>query len=153
MVKKITERKAQLARFAFFTVPVTGMAAGWMGGVEFAKIFLGRKDERAWVLGAAVPGGIMGIWRRDIYKGLRTGMIMAALGVAYQYSTNNNLTNSLFMPNTDNPNLPSPFNPFNRDFSFFNFKGKEYSTVHTDTGMYFPDPGPSWKKWEDQKSE
>merc|ERR1712183_430624 len=104
MGKKITERKAQLARFAFFTVPVTGM-------------------------------------------------IMAALGVAYQYSTNNNLTNSLFMPNTDNPNLPSPFNPFNRDFSFFNFKGKEYSTVHTDTGMYFPDPGPSWKKWEDQKSE
>ena len=42
MIKNIKERKAQIARCAFFTVPITTMGAGWMGGVEFAKICFGR---------------------------------------------------------------------------------------------------------------
>ena len=59
LVKQITERKAQLARccsqcscpflntelssrFAYFTIPLTTMAAGWMGGIEVGKIVLGR---------------------------------------------------------------------------------------------------------------
>ena len=56
LVKQITERKAQLARccfqscmlsvltsrFAYFTIPLTTMAAGWMGGIELGKIALGR---------------------------------------------------------------------------------------------------------------
>ena len=29
-------------RFAYFTIPLTTMAAGWMGGVELSKIALGR---------------------------------------------------------------------------------------------------------------
>eukprot|EP00092_Neocalanus_flemingeri_P021282 GFUD01023064.1.p1 GENE.GFUD01023064.1~~GFUD01023064.1.p1 ORF type:complete len:220 (+),score=59.77 GFUD01023064.1:61-720(+) len=151
-IKKITERKAQLARYAFFAVPITGMAAGWMGGVEMGKIALGRKDERAWVFGASVPAGIFGIWRRDIYKGVRTGLFLAALGYAYQYSCNNDLTNSLFSPDTSNPNIPNPNNPFNRDWTMWNLTTKsENPTFHVDAGWYFPDPGPSWKKWEDKK--
>ena len=42
LIKQIKERKAQIARCAFFTVPITTMGAGWMGGVEFAKICFGR---------------------------------------------------------------------------------------------------------------
>merc|ERR1712004_647423 len=64
LVKQITERKAQLARFAYFTIPLTTMAAGWMGGVELSKISLGRDCKEAWLTGAIVPGGIMGIWTR-----------------------------------------------------------------------------------------
>ena len=30
------------SRFAYFTIPLTTMAAGWMGGVELSKISLGR---------------------------------------------------------------------------------------------------------------
>ena len=42
-----------------------------MGGVELGKIWLGRKDERAWLVGSVMPAGIFGIWRRCPYKGLR----------------------------------------------------------------------------------
>ena len=76
------------SRFAYFTIPLTTMAAGWMGGVELSKISLGRfvfrievfklfkprsgssppsfdRDcKEAWLTGAIVPGGIMGIWTR-----------------------------------------------------------------------------------------
>ena len=65
------------------------MAAGWMGGIEVGKIVLGRygllfqrcgeaalgssspqmfllarDSQEAWLAGAIVPGGIMGIWTR-----------------------------------------------------------------------------------------
>ena len=72
------------SRFAYFTIPLTTMAAGWMGGVELSKISLGRFEvfkffnrrswwsppsfardcKEAWLTGAIVPGGIMGIWTR-----------------------------------------------------------------------------------------
>merc|ERR1712142_41813 len=56
---------AQLARFAYYTVPLTGMAAGWMAGVEFAKIsWAGRTrtpgcweelfQEVSWVCGGGM---------------------------------------------------------------------------------------------------
>ena len=32
------------SRFAYFTIPLTTMAAGWMGGIEVGKIALGRYD-------------------------------------------------------------------------------------------------------------
>jgi hypothetical protein len=65
-------------RFAYFTIPLTSMAAGWMGGLELSKIAFGRwvvagvdgdmlhcrDDPKAWVTAAVVPGGIMGIWSR-----------------------------------------------------------------------------------------
>ena len=151
-IKKITERKAQIARAAFFIVPLTGMAAGWMVGVELGKVAFGRKDEKAWALGSLVPGGIYGIWRRDLYMGMRNSLLLAAVGVAYQYSCNNNLTNSFLFSNYDNPNLPTPHNKIDKDSTFFNLTTRgEYSKIHENLGIYFPDPGPSWKKWEDEK--
>jgi len=128
------------------------MAAGWMAGVEFAKIFLGRKNENAWLLGGIVPGGIMGVWRRDVYKGGRAALFFGALGYAYQYSCNHNLTNS-FMPMAYNPNMPNPLqNPYNRDQTFWNINNREeYSTIHTDLNIYNKAPEPSWKKWDNEE--
>ena len=152
--RSITDRKAQLARFAFFTVPFTAGAAGWMGGVELGKIMLGRKNEYAWVAGAVVPAGIHSIWRRNIWKGVWYGTILAGIGYAYQYSCNNNLTNSFFFDKS-NPNIPTPLNIIDRDLGFWNVSTREeYSTPNmTEAGIYMADPGPSWKKWEDKKSE
>merc|ERR1712037_914442 len=97
--------KAQLARFAYFTIPITTMAAGWMGGIELGKIALGRDSQEAWLAGSIVPGGIMGIWTRNVYGGMRTSLFLGAFGYMYQWSTNNNLTNTI-TPNYDNPNMP-----------------------------------------------
>merc|ERR1712130_985819 len=116
-VKQITERKAQLARFAYFTVPLTTMAAGWMGGIELGKIALGRDSKEAWLAGAIVPGGIMGIWTRNVYGGLRTGLVLGALGWIYQYSTNNN------------PNIPTGRFNYNQAF-FWPTKGENGTDIH-----------------------
>ena len=79
-----------------------------MAGVEFSKIMVGRKNENAWLLGAVVPGGITGIWRRNLYMGMRTSIFFGIFGYVYQYSTNNNLTNSLLpYAHGDNPNIPT----------------------------------------------
>ena len=51
-------------RFAYFTIPLTSVAAGWMGGVEIGKLALGRDSEVAHLAGATVPGGIVGIWTK-----------------------------------------------------------------------------------------
>ena len=124
------------------------MAAGWMGGVEFAKIMMGRTNEKAWIAGALVPAGIHGIWRRDIYKGGRLALYLGAIGYAYQYSTNHELTNTI-LPSNFNPNIPSRMNPMDREKDIWNLTTRnEHPTFHTDTGMYCSDSGPSWKKWE-----
>ena len=124
-----------------------------MGGVELGKIMLGRKNEYAWVAGAVVPAGIHSIWRRQIWKGFWFGTILAGIGFAYQFSCNNNLTNSFFFDKS-NPNIPTPLNIIDRDQTLWNVTTREeYSKIHTDAGWYHEDPGPSWKKWEDKKSE
>jgi len=149
LVKQITERKAQLARFAYFTIPLTTMAAGWMGGIELGKIALGRDSQEAWLAGSIVPGGIMGIWTRNVYGGMRTSLFLGAVGYMYQWSTNNNLTNTI-TPNYDNPNMP--YGRFNYNQAFFwPTKGEHGTDIHEKIGLYPKDPGPSWKKWEDKE--
>ena len=156
-ISQIKDRKAQIARFAFYTIPFTLGATGWMGGVELGKSFFGRDSLAAWGLGAVIPGGVFGIWRRCPYKGLRSGLFFAAVGIAYQHSTNMNYTNTFLFANTDNPNLPRPSNVFTKDFSFWNLSDKgtdrEWSSLPEELGLQARDPGPSWKKWEDAEKK
>merc|ERR1711890_145642 len=84
--RKMVDRRAQIARFVYWTVPVTCMGTGWMGAVELGKVFMGRKNEWAWVVGSTFPAG-MGIWTRNFWGGFRTGLFLSVLGVAYQYSS------------------------------------------------------------------
>ena len=158
-----------MARFAFYTVPITLGAVGWMGGVELGKSFMGKvmimtvmmmmmmiKDSLlAWAGGAVIPGGIFGIWRRALHKGVVSSAVFAAIGMAYQHSTNNNFTNTFLFHNLDNPNTPHPWNPFTRDYSAWNISqqgtDKEWSHISESFGINAKDPGPSWKKWEDEK--
>jgi len=146
IIKRIKDRRAQIARFAYFTIPLTTMAAGWMGGVEIGKLALGRDSEVAHLAGATVPGGIVGIWTKNIYGGMRTALFLGLWGAAYQYSCNNNLTNSVFL-NSDNPNIPQ--GRFETQTAFFWPTKEGHSTLSETLGLTYPDPGPSWKKWED----
>jgi len=152
-VRGITDRRAQLARFTYFTVPLTGIAAGWMGGVEFAKIILGRDNELAWAAGAVLPGGIMGIWSRNIAGGVRTAGVLGLIGMAYQWSTNNNLTNSILKgKDSDNPNRPGTY--YEKKVSFFwpSRADRPEDSMHHKI-FWEKDPGPSWKKFEEKSEE
>merc|ERR1712080_535957 len=77
------------------------------------------------------------------------------IGYAYQWTTNRNMNNSL-LPHRDNPNMPIGF--FEKQWQFFNIPGGaarfQYGrTLHEDLGMYHGDPGPNWKKWEDEEKK
>merc|ERR1712130_1039964 len=147
-VKQITERKAQLARFAYFTVPLTTMAAGWMGGIELGKLPLAGIARRP---GLLEPSSRAVLWEsgpETSIGGLRTGLVLGALGWIYQYSTNNNLTNTITNHN-DNPNIPTGRFNYNQAF-FWPTKGENGTDIHEKMGWYPKDPGPSWKKWEDK---
>merc|ERR1740128_26038 len=155
-ISRITDRKAQLARFAYFTIPLTTMAMGWMGGVELAKLTVGRKEEQAWMMGAIVPGGIMGIWTRNLWGGVRTAGFLGVMGAAYQWATNNNYTNSI-LPNMDNPNRPHPLQWISRQQTLWSIDKGSPGDGAREIPLIFPkkfivtDPGPSWKKWEDEE--
>ena len=150
---KLTERNAQLARFAFYTVPLTLGGVGWMGGVELGKSFFGKDSLLAWAGGAVVPGGIYGIWRRRLAGGCTSTAFFAAIGMAYQHSTNMNYSNTFLFHNLDNPNVINPWNPFTRDYSAWNItqQGTDKEWSHISEKLQVKDPGPSWKKWEDEK--
>ena len=154
MIAQIKERKAQIARFAFWTVPMTAMTVGWMGGLELGKSLFGRDSLSAWAVAATVPGGIFGVWRRCPYKSARSTAFFAAVGMIYQHSTNNNLHNFWFFPDQSNPNIPHLYkNPFMKDWSFWNIEnlGTDKEWSHVSEVVQQADPGPSWKKWEDKE--
>merc|ERR1712059_34143 len=99
--------------------------------------------------GAAMPGGIMGIWSKNVWGGFRISLLAAAVGVAYQYSCNNDLSNNLY-PSNDNPNIPT-YQFFDQEWTFLHptrEEGRTYGLAER-VGLNFSDPGPSWKKWED----
>lgn len=155
-MQKLKERRAQIARYAFFTVPIVAGSVGFMGAVELGKLLLGsRKDERAWLFGAIAPAGAIGVWRRNPYMGLRWGVGIGLLGYAYQFSTNMNYSNMLFYPMNDNPNIMYEKDPFNRDVSGWNLESlgteNEYSKINERLGIHAVKPEPSWKKWEDKE--
>ena len=77
-----------------------------------SNVLLARDSQEAWLAGSIVPGGIMGIWTRldsvlfdqdlrlffvdrNVYGGMRTSLFLGAVGYMYQWSTNNNLTNTI----------------------------------------------------------
>lgn len=77
-----------------------------------SNVLFARDSQEAWLAGAIVPGGIMGIWTRlesalsdkdlrlfffgrNVYGGMRTSLFLGAFGYMYQWSTNNNLTNTI----------------------------------------------------------
>merc|ERR1712107_390993 len=75
--------------------------------------------------------------------------LLGAFGWIYQYSTNNNLTNTI-SPNYDNPNMPRGRFAYNNAM-FWPTKGETGMQIHENLGLYPKDPGPSWKKWEDKE--
>merc|ERR1711935_413283 len=141
-----------MGRLAYFTIPLTGMAAGWMAGVELGKIALGRKSEEAWVAAAIIPGGIKGLWVRCMYSGMRTSIGMALLGVAYQYSSNNNLTNTFNPFTTDNinPNTHDLNNQVKDVSLWWPYRTpRGNDKFYVNYGLSVPDPGPTYAKFEE----
>jgi len=151
-ISRLSERKAIFARYCFFTIPITSMFAGWMGGVEASKLLLGPDYTiHAHGLGALVPGGIWSLWRKGGSHGVFIRAIPFALvGMAYANAVKYNRYWSLLDAfNNDNPNMPTGY--LMKDWSFFgNVNRSEYADKKQ-IWFHPKDPGPSWKKWDPEE--
>lgn len=150
-LSRITERRAQIARFCYYTIPVTSMAAGWMGGVEIAKLALGKdRNCEAHIAGATVPGAIWSVWRNLGLAGAIRGTIpFAWIGFCYAYAVKHNLYYSVFDPQ-DGSNPNRPIGHMAKDWSWFGIAQRgEYGT--TQVFSYPKEEGPSWKKWDEEE--
>lgn len=153
VMHQIKERQAQIARYAFYTIPITSMFAGWMGGIEISKMLLGSdKYVEAHVMGSLLPGAIFAFWRSTGFPGfLRASLPWAYVGFMYAYAQKHDLYWSIWDgQKKDNPNIPTGF--LARDWSTFGMVNKsEYGK--TQFWWYPKDEGPSWKKWDDEERE
>jgi len=147
MVMRIQERKAQIARTAYFTVPIVSATVGWMGALEIAKKVLGKdRYMEAQAVAATVPAAVWTIWKRNPLSICISWAIFASIGTMYQASVEYNMNISLYPNSHYNPNEPQGFYDQNR--TYFGEVGRPsfwHLPVHTNL-----DQGPSWKKWEEK---
>ena len=68
---KIRDRRAQLIRFAYFTVPMAAGTTGFVGGLEITKKYTNNRYA-AYAAACAVPAGVYATfwrqWTRDVFS-------------------------------------------------------------------------------------
>lgn len=147
MIMNIKERKAQIARCAYFTVPMVSASVGWMGGLEIAKKMLGRdRYLEAHVLGAAVPAAVWSIWRRNSLSFISSWLVFSLIGTTYQYGVDHNMYMSVWGYSHHNPNEPQGIFDQNQSMVGEVTRREFWRTPW----LKQLDGGASWKKWEEK---
>jgi len=146
---RITDRRAQIARTAFFTIPALSATVGWMAMLEISKKSFGREMyQEAYVAAATVPAAVYCVWRRRLAAFPKIFIPIALMGAAYQKSVDENLYLG-FNSRYQNPN--EPYDHMNRPMSLFG-ESRRWDMMHPKQfrGSIFQpaDPGPTYAKWE-----
>lgn len=141
---RLTDRRAQLVRYVFFTTPAVLSGIAWIAGLEIAKKY---NDSRmgAYALAAIPPAGVLATWRRDPKWFPKTLVPIALAGVTYAWMVQDN---QYFGPWGGNPNDPSGKAASGN--MFMNWPHKAHLGPKME--IFLPkDPGPTYAKWEDTK--
>ncbi|XP_023322832.1 uncharacterized protein LOC111697161 [Eurytemora carolleeae] len=146
---RITDRRAQIARGAFFTIPAVSAMVGFVALLEIAKKSVGREHYKtAFAVAAAAPATVYCVWRRNIAPFAKVYIPVALWGVTYQTSIDDNKYFG-WGAVTDNPN--DPRDTFHRSLSMFGeaVRPEFFHTKYFRGGLLQPaDPGPTYAKFE-----
>lgn len=148
-LSKITDRRIQIARAAFFTVPALSAAVGWMSMLEIGKkVFNREQQQRAYILAATVPAAVFCVWRKNVYSFPKIMAPFAITGAMYRHSVDDNLYFG-FGKTYQNPNNPLDFT--HKSFSILG-EAKRFEfwrqADHRPSIMCPTDPGPTYAKFE-----
>ena len=75
----LTEAKARLLRFTYFTAPTVMAGVGYVAALELAKKYT-ETYQSAYCFAALIPAGIDASWRRDIRRFPKVFGFLAAAG-------------------------------------------------------------------------
>jgi len=147
-ISRITDRRVQLARFAYFTLPAVTAACGWMATLEIGKKMFGKEGYAgAYVVAGAAPAAVFSAWRKRPAAFPKVFAVAAIAGATYNYAIENN-----HYWNTElawlNPN--DRFDWHHRDWSLFGeAKTMEFrpNGKLAMFGQQVPDPGPTYAKF------
>jgi len=148
MISRITDRRVQIARTAYFTLPALTATCGWMAALEISKRALGRENyQEAYVCAALAPATVFSVWRQRAGSFPKIFAVAALLGVIYQKSVDENLywgSGQVW----ENPN--DQYDAFHKNMSIFG-EARRYEWRHGDKKAMFhqvADPGPTYAKFE-----
>jgi len=150
-ITKITDRRMQIARTAFFTIPAVSAAIGYIALLEIAKKSYARGNRAlAYATAAAVPAGVACVWRKRLTPFLKVFLPLGAAGALYGTAVDKDMYFG-YGPAWMNPN--DPRDHFHKSWSLFGesrrpeiltnpfgIKGSFWAT-----GV---DPGPTYAKFE-----
>merc|ERR1711915_961687 len=146
---RLTNRRQQILRGIFFTVPAVAAGTGYVAAVEILSKMLGPQNKRtAWAMAGLVPAGVYSVWRRRFNAFPIQVIGFGMLGYLYQMSVEENL----YFGNERawaNPN--DPFTSEHRNKTIFG-EMRKYEVLRPDLSdtllRTVPDPGPSYAKFE-----
>jgi len=146
---KITDRRMQIARTAFFTVPAFAAFTGYVAALEIGKKTFGRENKQLAYFGAAaLPASVFCIWRKRLSSFPKIFFPLGLFGLFYRMALDNNMYfgyGAIF----ENPN--DPLDRMHRDSSIFGEAERpEFLRLRSLRGSPFlgKDEGPTYAKWE-----
>ena len=86
MLSKPQGYASTLARYAYFTGPLIGMATAFTMVTYFATNVRGKDDKLNYFLGGMAAGGVLGSWRRSAFAGFGFGVIFGVAGMVKKLS-------------------------------------------------------------------
>jgi len=110
---KIRDRRAQLIRFAYFTVPIVAGTTGFVGGLEITKKYTNNRYA-AYAAACAVPAGVYATFWRQWTRFPKAFTLFAGFAMTYNYMVEENFYTGLY---GGNPNDPRGF--LHKDTSIF----------------------------------
>eukprot|EP00088_Acartia_fossae_P042060 TRINITY_DN44041_c0_g1_i1.p1 TRINITY_DN44041_c0_g1~~TRINITY_DN44041_c0_g1_i1.p1 ORF type:complete len:220 (+),score=44.91 TRINITY_DN44041_c0_g1_i1:37-696(+) len=150
-VSMITDRRIQIARAAFFTIPAVAAATSWMAVLEISKKYVSKdKQQRAYFMAAAAPAAVYCVWRKRLASFPKVFAGPALIGAAYRKSVDDNLFFG-WDQSWQNPNDPKDF--YRKRMSIFGeAKTPEFLRFsdHRPGLWSVKDPGPAYAKFEDK---
>jgi len=146
---KITDRRMQIARLAFFTVPALAASVGWMAALEIGKKVVDKEEQqRAYVMAAAAPAAVFCVWRKRMWSFPKVFAPIAIAGAMYGHSVKNNLYFGMGKA-YQNPN--DPHSQRHKNYSLIG-EARRFEFLrqadHSPSVMCPKDPGPTYAKFE-----
>jgi len=150
MFSRLTDRRVQIARTAYFTLPAVTAACGWMALLEISKRMLGREHyQTAYVSAAVAPASVFSVWRKRPQAFPKVFAVAAIVGFIYQKSVDEDLIWG-GSATWQNPNDPYGF--WERSWSLFGEARRPEFRPDGRIAMYkqMSDPGPTYAKFEEK---
>jgi len=99
---KLRDRRAQLIRAAYFTVPIVAATSGFVGGLEITKKYFDNRYA-AYISACAVPAGVYATFWRNWTRFPKAFTLFGCFAATYNYMVEENFYTGHLASNPNDP--------------------------------------------------